>query len=68
MKRFRLIALILALIIAVAVLASCNSDEDNDLNNGSDASDTGNADASGDQIGQLDTEKLVVFSDGAYRA
>ncbi|MBQ2385200.1 MAG: hypothetical protein II292_03235, partial [Clostridia bacterium] len=68
MKRFRLIALILALIIAVAVLASCNSDEDNGLNNGSDASDTGNANASGDQIGQLDTEKLVVFSDGAYRA
>lgn len=68
MKRFRLIALILALIIAVALLVACDSEGDNDLPDGSDASDTGSSNESGNQIGQLDTEKLVVFSDGAYRA
>ena len=68
MKSFRLIALILALIIAVALLAACDSEGDNDLPDGSDASDTGSSNENGNQIGQLDTEKLVVFSDGAYRA
>ena len=68
MKSFRLIALILALIIAVALLVACDSEGDNDLPDGSDASDTGSSNESGNQIGQLDTEKLVVFSDGAYRA
>ena len=68
MKSFRLIALILALIIAVALLVACDSDGDNDLPDGSDASDTESSNESGNQIGQLDTEKLVVFSDGAYRA
>ena len=68
MKSFRLIALILALIIAVAMLVACDSEGDNDLPDGSDASDTGSSNENGNQIGQLDTEKLVVFSDGAYRA
>ena len=68
MKSFRLIALILALIIAVALLVACDSEGDNDLPDGSDASDTGSSNENGNQIGQLDTEKLVVFSDGAYRA
>ena len=68
MKSFRLIALILALIIAVALLVACDSEGDNDLPDGSDASDTESSNESGNQIGQLDTEKLVVFSDGAYRA
>ena len=68
MKSFRLIALILALIIAVALLVACDSEGDNDLPDGSVASDTGSSNENGNQIGQLDTEKLVVFSDGAYRA
>jgi hypothetical protein len=64
MKRFRLIALIMALIIAIAVLAACNSDDNVDATDGNpDASSNDNG-----QIGQLDTEKLVVFSDGDYRA
>lgn len=69
MKRFRLIALILALIIAIAMFASCDSEDNTDATDSSgDLSTDATSNSETTQIGQLDTEKLVVFSDGAYRA
>ena len=69
MKRFRLIALILALIIAIAMFASCDSEDNTDATDSSgDLSTDATSNSETPQIGQLDTEKLVVFSDGAYRA